>query len=103
MAHRLPMCLDPELLKLPTEPLPTLRERRRSARECLVKAKAGRDKFTRIARDPLLSQRAVEFAEYFAKMYRVEIILLEKSIAYLGEPDSRLDLYRIFRVKLPPT
>jgi hypothetical protein len=68
-----------------------------------VKARAGRDKFSKIARDPLLSQRAIEFAEYFAKMYRIEIILLEKSIAYLGEPNPRLDLYRIFRVKLPPT
>jgi hypothetical protein len=89
----------------PTDPcaerLPTLQERRRSVRERLAKAQANHEKFTLALTCPL-SPAAVSLALYMQAMAATEIRLLNVAIDYLGEPDPRLDLYRIFSMNLPP-
>jgi hypothetical protein len=87
--------------ELRTEPLPSLPERRRSVRERLAKAEAEYEKFTRALSFPL-SPSAATLAMYMASSCALEIKLLHGAIAYLGEPDERLDLYRTFLMNLPP-
>ena len=86
------MSLDPAFLELRTTPLPTLPQRRRLIRERLAKERAelGRLRMRGAAPHVIIKKGA-------------GILLLRKAREYLGEPDYRLDLYRLFGMELPST
>jgi hypothetical protein len=86
---------------LRTKPLPTLPERRRIVRERLAKAEAELDQFTRLAAGPHFSARAAAAVRTKVRSTKTDIRMLQKALAYLGQPDLRLDLYRLFGVDLP--
>jgi len=96
------MSLDPAFYQLRQKPMPTLPERRRLVRERLAKEQAELDQFSRLAADPFLFQEAAAAARAKVRRARSDVELLRKALAYLGEPDPRLDLYRLFGMPLPP-
>ncbi len=87
------MSLDPAFYQLRQKPLPTLQERRRLVSERLAKTQAEID---RLIREPYSPKQAVKIGALLA-----DEDLLIKALAYLGEPDLRLDLYRLFGMDLP--
>jgi hypothetical protein len=89
-------------LTLRTQPLPTLPERRRMFRERLARTEADLAQLTRLlTAGPHSASRAVSRLRQRAKTAAFEVDQLTKAIAYLGEPDERLDLYRLFGMDLP--
>jgi hypothetical protein len=84
--------------RIDTKPLP---ERRRMVRERLAKMEEELDQFTQIAGGPHLSANAAAVARNRVRSAKSEIRALRKLLTYLGQPDSRLDLYRLFGVDLP--
>ena len=84
--------------RMDTKSLP---ERRRIVRECLAKTEAELDHFTRLAGGPHLSAEAAAVARNKVRSAKSEIRMLRKLLTYLGQPDPRLDLYRLLGVDLP--
>jgi hypothetical protein len=82
---------DPDPSTLRTEPLPTLRERRKEMRR-------------------LLRQESAHFEMLKKKGAAKDVIAIQEdiidrllaAIGYLGSPDPRLGLYRTFALDLPP-
>ena len=87
---------------LRSRPLPTLPERRRLVRERLANEQAELEQFRRLAADANLSPRAAAVARKKVRTAKWTINQLGKALTYLGEPDPRLDLYRLFGMDLPP-
>jgi hypothetical protein len=87
---------------LRTQPLPTLPRRRQMIRERLAKEQAELDQFGRLAADANLSLRAAAAARRKVRTAKWAVDQLTKALDYLGEPDPRLDLYRLFGMDLPP-
>jgi hypothetical protein len=87
---------------LRTKPLPTLPQRRQMIRERLAKEQAKLDQFGRLAADANLSLRAAAVARRKVRTAKWAVNQLTKALDYLGEPDPRLDLYRLFGMDLPP-
>jgi len=94
--------LDPAFYELRTKPLPTLPQRRRMLRERLAREQAQLDRFVQLAADMHLTPAAATRSRNNVRTAMRNIRLLEKALAYLGEPDLRLDLYRLFGMDLPP-
>jgi hypothetical protein len=82
---------DPAFYELRTKPLPTLAERRRFVRERLAKEEASLAQLMRLGAGPDAGRKI-----------RADVSLLRRALAYLGRPDERLDLYRLFGMDLPP-
>jgi len=93
--------LDPAFYELRTKPLPTLPERRRLLRERLAKERGHLARFVDLTAGNRLPSAAHARVKENVEMIRSNIGLLEKALAYLGEPDPRLDLYRLFGMELP--
>jgi hypothetical protein len=70
-------------------------------RERLAKAEAELEQFTRLAAGPHFSARAAAAVRAKVRAAKTNIRILQKALAYLGQPDPRLDLYRLFGVNLP--
>jgi hypothetical protein len=97
------MSLDPAFLELRTKPLPTLPERRRFIREYLVKAQGKLDRLLRLAAAGTFgTPKARKEVKRQARQAAWEAYQLTEALRYLGEPDERLDLYRLFGMDLPP-
>jgi hypothetical protein len=94
--------LDPAFHELRTKPLPTLPQRRRLIRERLAREQAHLDQFARLAAPEHLTAAAAARARNNVRIAATNVRMLQKALAYLGEPDARLDLYRLFGMDLPP-
>ncbi len=94
--------LDPAFSQLRQQPLPTLPERRRLVRERLAKEQGDLDQFARLlAAEPHATSKAASRARAMVRAKKANVDKLRRAIAYLGEPDPRLDLYRLFGMDLP--
>jgi hypothetical protein len=89
---------DPAFYELRQKPLPTLSERRRFIQEKLAETEAKLGRYSRL----LLAQQVSKQARALVKTAKADVDLLCWALAYLGEPDPRLDLYRLFGMDLPP-
>src|ERR1700730_6837567 len=96
------MSLDPAFYELRTKPLPTLPERRRLIHEQLVKEVEELERFTKLAEDKCLCAAAADAARRKVRTTAAGVRLLIKALEYLGEPNYRLALYRLFGMPLPP-
>jgi hypothetical protein len=97
------MSLDPAFLELRTKPLPTLKERRQMIREHLAKAQATLNQMTRLAAaGAFWTPKSAKAAKRAVRKAAWEVDQLTKALEYLGEPDERLDLYRLFGMDIPP-
>jgi hypothetical protein len=96
------MSLDPAFLELRTKPLPTLPERRRLIREQLVKTQSEFNRLMRLAAAGSYgTPKARKQVKRLVRKAAWGVYQLTEALRYLGEPDPRLDLYRLFGMDLP--
>jgi hypothetical protein len=96
------MSLDPAFYEFRQKPLPTLPERRRLIRERLVKTQAELNRMLRkAAAGSYGTLKARRQAKRLVRKAAWEVYQLTEALRYLGEPDPRLDLYRLFGMDLP--